>query len=63
MISGVRPYPPGPDTVNTFLLDSFLPSVVQTAPVASQSVVTGSRTVTSALESGVTVIRQPMLLP
>ena len=53
----------GPETVNSFRLDSFLPSAVQTAPSASQSVVTGRITVTAAAESGVTVMVHPMLLP
>ena len=44
-------------------LDSFLPSEVQIASVASQSAGTGRTTVTLAAESGVTVIVQTMLLP
>ena len=42
-------YPPGPLTLSSSLLDSILPSPAQTAPCASQSVVTGSTMVTSAL--------------
>ena len=57
------PYWPGSETVNSFLLDSFLPSPVQIAPLAVQSVVTGRTTVTSASALGVTVICQPVLLP
>ena len=53
----------GPETVNSFRLDSFLPSTVQTAPSASQSVVTGRITVTAVAESGVSVMVHPMLLP
>ena len=56
-------YPLGPETVNSSRLESFLPSAVQTAPSASQSVVTGRTMVTSAAESGVTVMVHPMLLP
>ena len=48
--------------MNSRELDSFLPSSVQMAPWAPQRVVTGSTTVTSALEPGRTVIRQEMLL-
>ena len=59
MKGGAAPAPPPRQTVNRLRLDSFLPSSAQTAPVAWKSVVTGSATVTSALESGVTVIRQP----
>ena len=55
-------YWPGPLTVNSSRLDSILPFSVQMAPVALQSVVTGRTTVTVALESGSTVIRQCMLL-
>ena len=42
-------------------LDSIVPSSVQMAPCASQSVVTGSSTVTPALESGLTLISHRML--
>ena len=56
-------YPLGPETVNSSLPDSILPSFVQTAPWASQSVVTGSRMVTAALEFGRTCISHRMLLP
>ena len=48
----------GPVTVNSSLLDSFPPSWVQMDPWAPHFVVTGSTTVTSALESGRTVIRR-----
>ena len=50
----------GPVTVEFRELDSFRPSWVQMDPWAPHFVVTGSTTVTSALESGRTVIR---LLP
>ena len=50
----------GPVTVKFRELDSFRPSWVQMDPWAPHFVVTGSTTVTSALESGRTVIR---LLP
>ena len=54
-----RSYWPGPLTVSSRRFDSGCPpSFVQMAPVVSQSVVTGRTTVTSALESGSTVIRQ-----
>lgn len=55
-------YPPGPKTVSSIDLDSILPSPVQMAPVALQSVVTGKTSLTSPLEPGSTVIRQGMLL-
>ena len=42
--------------VNSSLLDSILPSEMQIAPVASQSVVAGSTMVTSLLEFGLTCI-------
>ena len=42
-------YPLGPETVNSTLWDSILPSPVQTAPGASQSVVTGSTMVRSGV--------------
>ena len=51
----------GPLTVNFSGLDSIVPSAVQMAPCASQSVVAGSSTATSALESGLTLISHPML--
>ena len=54
---------PGPVTVCFTLLVSFLPSVVQTAPWAAQSVVMGRVMVTSVPESGWTVISQRLLLP
>ena len=41
-----RRYCPGPLTVNSSRLDSFLPSSVQMAPWASQSSVTGRMIVT-----------------
>ena len=40
------PYWPGPLTVSTSSLDSFLPSPVQMAPLSAQSVVTGRVIVT-----------------
>ena len=54
MLLLVPRYWPGPATVNPFLLDSFLPSPVQMAPVALQPVVTGSTMVKEPSESGVT---------
>ena len=48
----------GPVTVKFRELDSFRPSWVQMDPWAPHFVVTGSTTVTSALESGRTVIRR-----
>ena len=42
-------------------LDSTVPSAVQMAPCASQSVVMGSSTVTSAVESGLTLISHRVL--
>ena len=62
MLLLVPRYWPGPATVNPFLLDSFLPSPVQMAPVALQSVVTGSTMVKEPSESGVTWISHPILL-
>ena len=56
-------YPPGPGTVSSSRLDSFLPSDVQMAPSASQSSVAGRTTVTPALESGSTCISHLTLLP
>ena len=53
----------GPETVKSRELDDFLPSSVQMAPVASQSVVAGRAILTAAFEFGSTVIVQPMLLP
>ena len=55
-------YWPGPETVKFSELDSFLPSPVQIAPVAPQSVVGGSSIITSPVEVGRTVMRQVMLL-
>ena len=55
-------YPLGPETVISSRLDSGLPSPVQIAPCALQSVVAGSTMVTSPLESGSTTTSQPMLL-
>ena len=49
-LSTHQAYPLGPLTVNSSRLDSFLPSAVQTAPSALQSVVTGRTMVTSAAE-------------
>ena len=61
---GSRPsvYPPGPLTVNSSRLDSFLPPWVQMAPWAPQSVVTGRTTVTPASEPGPTWTSHPILL-
>ncbi len=59
--AGMRRY--GPLTVNTISVDSFLPSSVQIAPSASQSSVIGRMIVTAPSELGLTVIRQPTLLP
>ena len=56
-------YPLGPETVNSTLWDSFLPSPVQTAPCASQSVVTGSTMVKSALPDGCTVTSHRTFFP
>ena len=53
----------GPETVNSTLWDSIVPSSVQTAPGASQSVVAGSTTVTVPLPDGCTVISHRMFLP
>ena len=58
----VAPYWPGPDTVKFSELDSFLPSPVQIAPSAAQSVVAGSSMVTSPVPCGFTVMSQGMLL-
>ena len=55
-------YSSGPETVNSSRLKSFLPSTVQIAPSASQSVVAGRTIVTSPLPSGSTVISHRMLL-
>ena len=55
-------YWPGPDTVKFRELDSFLPSPVQMAPTALQSVVAGSSMVTSPLPFGSTMISHRMLL-
>ena len=49
-------YPLGPGTLISRRLDRTLPSLAQTAPVASQSVVRGSTTVTAASPSGATLI-------
>ena len=43
--------------------DSIRPSLVQMAPMASQSVVSGRVTVTGLLSVGFTVMVHPMLLP
>ena len=56
-------YPLGPETVNSSVADNGLPSSVQMAPLASQSVVAFRAMVTSALEPGVTVISQRTFLP
>ena len=48
--------PTGPATVADSACDSGRPSPVQIAPLAPQSVVSGSRTVTAPSESGSTVI-------
>ena len=48
--------PTGPATVADSECDSGRPSLVQIAPLASHSVVSGSRTVTASSESGSMVI-------
>ena len=48
--------PTGPETVADSECDSGRPSPVQIAPLAPQSVVSGSRTLTASSESGSTVI-------
>ena len=53
----------GPATVADTACDSFRPSGVQMAPVALQSVVSGSRITTSASESGLTSMFQCWSLP
>ena len=53
----------GPETVNSFRLESFLPPWVQIAPVSSQSVVGGSVIVMASLPLGWTVMVQFWLLP
>ena len=58
-----RSYPPGPETVTSNRLDSFLPSLVQMAPCTEQSVVMGNTIVTSAFEDGWTVISHLTFLP
>ena len=55
-------YPPGRGTVISSRLESGLPSPVQMAPVAEQSVVAGSTMVTGPLPSGSILISQRMLL-
>ena len=52
----------GPGTVKLSGLDSFLPSSVQIAPSALQSVVSGRVMVMVPFPSGFTVMRQEMLL-
>ena len=54
-------HPPGPGTVCSVGPDNILPSPVQIAPVALQSVVAGRVIATSPLPSGRTVISQRML--
>ena len=57
-------YVPGPDTVAVDLLDSFLPSDVQTAEASVQSpVVGGSTMTTSPFPLGSMVISHHWLLP
>lgn len=51
----------GPLTASSSQLDNILPSPVQTAPLALQSVVTGRTTLIPAFPSGSTVISQRML--
>ena len=53
----------GPGTTNSKPPDSFLPSLVQMAPSAEQSVVAFTAMVTSASESGSTVISHLTFLP
>ena len=52
---GHRAYHPGPLTVRSRRLDSFLSLSAQMAPCASQSVVAGRVIVTSPFEPGSTV--------
>ena len=54
MFSEAGPIRYGPAMVNSSLLESIVPSSVQTAPCALQSVVAGSVMVTSAEEFGLT---------
>ena len=49
--------------VSSTRLDSFLPSLVQMAPCAVQSVVMGNTMVTSAFEDGWMVISHRTFLP
>ena len=56
-------YWPGPLTVRSRRLDSFLSPSAQMAPCASQSVVAGRVIVTSPLESGLTTISHRRFLP
>ena len=58
-----RAYPLGPETVNSSLPDSILPSSVHTASCASQSVVAGSAMVTVPLPDGCTLISHLTFLP
>ena len=53
----------GPGTVISCLLESILPSPVQTAPSLSQSSVTGSAMLTAPFESGLTATSHDRLLP
>ena len=53
----------GPGTVSSDRLESFVPSLVQTASWAAQSPVMGRTTVTAASESGSTVICHRSLRP
>ena len=55
-------FPPGPETVNSSLPDSILPSEVQIAPSLAQSVVAGSTMLTvpsSSTMPGVSAINVP----
>ena len=54
---------PGPATTTESAADSFVPSLVQIAPRAAQSVVASKVSVTEPDPDGSTVIRQPRLLP
>ena len=59
----VAHYWPGPLTVRSRRLDSFLSPSAQMAPCASQSSVAGRVIVTSPLESGLTTISHRRFLP
>ena len=56
-------HPPGPETMTSSRLDSFLPSLVQIAPWTVQSEVMGNPMVTSGCDDGWTVISHLTFLP